>query len=551
MTAVVVTYGRSQHLPSALVALANQTALPSAVVLVDAGATADPAVAEMAVACGIPRDILTVVHAVRAKNFGQAVAAGLRGRQPDAVLWLLHDDCYPEPDCLARLVSALEMAPSVGVVGPKQVRADEPSRLGEVGVATTPLGRRVAYGHDGELDQGQFDALEDVLSVGAAGMAIKAEVWRALGGLAPALGPFRDGLEFCRRARLAGHRVVVEPAARMAHEQATYRGLRAGGRSQPSIKRSFRARRRAWVFTLLADCSFAALLPLAGLAAALGLARFAWRIASKQFRLAVDELAAPLSVFARPDALARARYVSSRTRRAPRRSLRPLLISPGEARAARRDRRVSQAELRRQALSPTEIEAAELKVLASQRRRAASGVGLVAAAVIEAALYRLVGPGAAVGGALGLQDLSVIDLLRRAAGGWQQTGLGEAGPGDPFAAVLALATLGAFGNGALAIKGILIGAPVLAVVGAWFAAGAASRSVWIRAWVALAWLAAPSLWTAVGEGRLGAAVAHAALPWALLGAARAVGANRLDVRPAVLAPDQLELRQPGSTAAAA
>jgi GT2 family glycosyltransferase len=571
VTAVIATQGRSLHLPQALVALAGQSVPPDSIVVVDAGPKADPAVAEMAIQCGIPKDKLSLVHAIRAKNFGQAVAAGLRGRDCEGVLWLLHSDCYPEPDCLAHLVAALDLAPSVGVVGPKQLRADDPTRLGEVGVTTTPLGRRVPYGHDGELDQGQFDALEDVLGVGSAGMAIRAEVWRALGGLAPALGPFRDGLEFCRRARLAGHRVVVEPAARLAHEQATYRGLaggaqgrrpgRAGRAPAASTRRSFRARRRAWVFTLLADCSFPALLPLAAMALVVGLGRFAWRIAAKEFRLAVDELAAPLAVLTRPDALARARYVAGRTRRAPRRSLAPLLVSAREARAGRRDRRLTQAERRRQALSPTEIEAAELRALAAQRRRMAAAVAAVAAAVVGAALYRLVGPGAVVGGALGFQDLSPWDLARRAAGGWQQVGLGQPGPGDPFAAVLAVATLAALGDGALGVKALLIGAPLLAAAGAWGAAGAASRSVWVRAWAALAYLAAPPLWTALAQGRLGAAVAHAALPWALLGAARAIGANRLDVRPAVLGPAQgawaraggaarLKLAQPGSTAAA-
>jgi hypothetical protein len=75
---------------------------------------------------------------------------------------------------------------------------------------------------------------------------------------------------------------------------------------------------------------------------------------------------------------------------------------------------------------------------------------------------------------------------------------------------------------------------LVAAGGAWFAAGAATRSVWLRAWVALTWLVAPPLWTALSSGRLGAVVAHAALPWAALMVARAIGVNRLDVRPAVI-----------------
>jgi hypothetical protein len=546
-----------------LVALAGQTAAPGAVIVVDAGPRSDPAIAEMAIRCGVERQRLTVVHAVRARNFGQAVAAGLFGRPVGSWLWLLHDDSYPAADCLANLVAAVELAPSVAVAGPKQVQADDPSRLGEVGVTTTPFGRRVPYGQDGELDQGQYDRLDDVLAVGSAGMLVRAEVWHRLGGFAPALGPFRDGLEFCRRARLAGHRVVATPTAVLEHEQASYRGLRhhrpgdagtsaslaaappagAVGRSAGAqvgasqVARSFRARRRAFIFTELVDAPLWAV-PLIALAAVgAGLGRFFWRVAAKDFRLAADEIWSPLAVLTRFDAVARSRYVARRTRRLARRRLAPLLISSAEARQARRDRRVSQAELRRQALAPTEIEMAEQRQLASRRRRMLWAVTLTTLAVSGAALYRLIGPGFLTGGGLGRQDASAAELARLAAGGWLTQGLGEAGPGDPFNAVLAVATLLSFGQGAVAVKLLLLLSPLVGVLGAWFAAGAAARSVWVRAWVCLFYLAAPSLWAALADGRLGAAVTHAALPWALLGVARAIGVNRLDVRPAVVSAD--------------
>ncbi|MDR3361069.1 MAG: hypothetical protein LBO20_10620, partial [Bifidobacteriaceae bacterium] len=215
-----------------------------------------------------------------------------------------------------------------------------------------------------------------------------------------------------------------------------------------------------------------------------------------------------------------------------------------------------QAELRRQALSPTEIESAEQRDLASKRRRMATAVFLAAVAMTGAALFRLIGPGEVVGGALGRLDASVAELLRLAGGDWQATGLGQAGPGDPFAVVLALAKTICLGQGDAAVKAVFLASPLVAAAGAWFAAGAATRSVWLRGWVALAWLAAPPLWTALGDGRLGAATAHAALPWVLLGVARAIGVDRLDLRPAVLADDAGQGRPAGlpprgSTAAAA
>src|SRR5690606_1616443 len=64
---------------------------------------------------------------------------------------------------------------------------------------------------------------------------------------------------------------------------------------------------------------------------------------------------------------------------------------------------------------------------------------------------------------------------------------------------------------------------------AWFAAGAATRSLALRAWAAVTWALAPPLVLAIAGGRLGALVAHVLLPLVVLGIARAFGLDRRDV----------------------
>ncbi|MDR3201649.1 MAG: glycosyltransferase family 2 protein, partial [Bifidobacteriaceae bacterium] len=527
VTAVVVTRGRSPFLPRALVALAEQTRRPERVVLVDAGEQEDPAIREMAIRCGIPDASLVNVQARWSRSFGRAVAAGLREAElaEDELVFLLHDDSYPRYDCLEKLARAVEFAPSVVIAGPKQLRADRPEALGQVGVTTSRFGRRMTGAEDGELDQGQYDHREDMLGVGAAGMLVRADAWRELGGIDPSLGPFRDGLNLSRRARLAGYRVIVVPQAVVYHEQASFRGLR-GKADAPDVRRSFLARRRAFVYSELVQVH-PLLVPLALAAAVVsGIARAAWRMASKDLDLAPAELIAPFEVLARPERIWAGRRLARGSARLSRRTIHPLQTTSREVRAMHRDRRLARAEEVRVREAPSEVELAERAALAKRRRRVLGVVAGFALLVSVIALGGLAGGGRIAGGALAQLTVSAGQAWDRAFGSWIDQGLGHAGPADPMAAVLALAQTLGLGHGTALL---MLACPLGAALGAWFAAGAAARSVAVRAWVALVWFAAPPLWLALASGRLGAAVTHAALPWALLALARAAGVDRRDV----------------------
>ncbi|NNH08843.1 glycosyltransferase family 2 protein, partial [Cellulomonas fimi] len=132
-----------------------------------------------------------------------------------------------------------------------------------------------------------------------------------------------------------------------------------------------------------------------------------------------------------------------------------------------------------------------------------------------------------VGGALLGTGADLGGLWRSATSGWVPGGLGAAGPADPLLTVLLLPTA-ATGSAAVAVAVLLLGGVLLSGLGAWAAAGAATRSVGVRAWAAVVWAGAPALLLALGQGRLGPVVAHAVLPWVVLGVARAAGVQRVD-----------------------
>ncbi|GAA1893794.1 glycosyltransferase family 2 protein [Lapillicoccus jejuensis] len=129
-------------------------------------------------------------------------------------LWLLRPGVAPAPDALERLLGTVRASRTVGLVGPKLVAWEDPRLLVELGQQVTRAGRRLDAPALGEPDQGQYDDRGDVLAVALEGALVAADVVADVGGVDPDLGTAGAGLDLGWRAQLAGHRVVVAPAAR-------------------------------------------------------------------------------------------------------------------------------------------------------------------------------------------------------------------------------------------------------------------------------------------------------------------------------------------------
>ncbi|MBK5250748.1 MAG: glycosyltransferase, partial [Actinomycetales bacterium] len=565
VTAVVVSAADSPYLPTTLAALAAQTHQPDEILLVSLSA-ATPATA--ATFDGLVRDAGIGAHLVRlvgasgSTTFGDAVRRALADRgspsertAPDGEaapdgdsppqqpagrwLWLLHDDAAPEPAALAELARTVEVGRSIAIAGAKQVDWDVPDRLISVGVRNTPDGQRFTGIEDGEIDQGQHDGREDVYAVGTAGMLVDAHVWDELGGPDPVLGPFLDGRDLSRRARLAGHRVVVVPTAVVRHARAGYFGLREadGSRTRaalaPDPRRTFRARREAILHARMTQVPALAV-PLIAIAAILSSPiRALWRVATKEIGLAAEEFWAPLGALVRTGAVLRARRRAAATRTMSNRRLRPLQASWRDVYRVRRDLRLQVAAERRAARAPSELEMAERAAVATRRRLTLGAILLVVSVLSLLTIAPAAFSGALTGGALLPVDSTFGGIWRAALSPWVATGDGAAGPPDPFLGVLGLLSLltgGSVGAGMqVTIALLLVLAMPLAALTGWFAAGAATRSMMLRAWAAFIWALGPALLLGLGHGRLGSVIAHVALPFVALGLARALGLDRRDV----------------------
>lgn len=500
VTAVLAARNGAEFLPRTLAALAAQVRRPDAVILVDVSSS--DATGTVLASTG------PVVTTPGRQSFGDAVGYGLQVAAappaPDEWLWILGHDNAPEPGALAALLGAVEVAPSVAVAGPKLMRWDAPDLIASFGETVTRYGRSVSLVTD-ELDQAQYDVNSDLLAVAAGGMLVRRSVWTALGGFDHRLPSVDAALDFCVRARLAGHRVIGVPAARVASAGAAElwgrRSLSPGAHHR--IRRAAQLRRRlVWSPGAALVIHWLSLVPLAVLRS-LGL------LIAKSPGAVGGEFAAALGA-AFDGSVAAARRGIRRTRVFGWAAIAPLRMTPAEVRERRAHAR-----------------AADALAASGPRERpgffAGGGAWVVLLTIVLGlvAFGRFAGSPAIAGGGLVPLSSTVTELWSHVGYGWHDTGLGFLGPADPFAALLAVLGSLTFWSPSFSVVLLWVAALPLAALSAWWCAAAFSRRAWAPAVAAIGWALAPPFLASLTGGHLGAVVAHVLLPTLVLAIVRA------------------------------
>lgn len=545
VTAVVVSHDGSAYLPRTLAALQGQTRPADRLIGVDAGSS-DNSVQLLSGSLGTENTISTEARG----GFGAAVRAALAGAtardrtaNPAAeteFLWFLHDDSAPAPEALAELLHAVERAPSVTIAGCKQVDWDDSRSLIDVGLSTSRWGERLTMIELDEQDQGQYDARSDVFAVNSAGMLVRRDVWEELAGFDPALPGLGDDVDLCLRNRLAGHRVVVVPGAVMSHV-----------RNRPASLSTDIAARKAEVHLRLKHASWWKV-PFLWIGALLGgLYRLFAGILFKDPGHGGRQFVATLAALLRPGAIIRGRSSANRTRRVSRSVIQSLQIDSRDVRSYRRslfEALTGAGQSRDEDLLDSAGEyvpsgdANDDFVAIATSRRLWAGAGAVLVVIVLAAIsvvsmFRFIGAEAISGGGLLPLSSALSDIWHNAVSWWIGLGGGWPGHGEPFDAVLGVLGVLGLGNGSAAVGWLILLALPLAGLGAWFCTGALIRSRWPRVLAAFVWAGAPMFLLALGQGRLGALIAHVIIPWVFFGFIRAMGAaqSRRGADPALTA----------------
>jgi GT2 family glycosyltransferase len=560
VTAVLVAHDGARWLPAVLTALGRSTRLPDRLVAVDTGSTdTTPELLTRAVEAGL---VSGVIDAPRDTGYGAAVARGVEaaataprravaapeGADPDEPtvrwLWLLHDDSAPDPHALEALLRTADCNRSAEILGPKVRGWGNRSALLEAGVTVARSGNRWTGLERRELDQGQHDGDRDVLAVGSAGMLVHRDVWDSLGGFDPALPFFREDVDLCWRARLAGHRVLVATDAVVHHREAAAHARRdvdAGGPPHP--ERPHRIDRASAVHLMRAH-AHGVRGPLVTFRQLVGsLVRAVFLLLGKDADAARDEWGAFRdSVRDRSGLKASRAKVAEAAAAAgavPDRDVRHLL-APRGAQARHAFDRVAdlvagreQTDVTRSVLDSTTDDPDgwyddDHRPSRIRRFLARPGtlvlLGLLLVTLIG--VRGLLGEGVLLGGALVPAPEGAGDLWAEYTTAWHQVSVGS--PADAPAWLLPLLLLAGVlrGSATAAVDLLILASIPLAGVAAWLALRGLPISAPARIWAVAAYATLPAFTGALSGGRLGTSAALVLLPWLARSSARLVGVGR-------------------------
>ncbi|RSN87995.1 family 2 glycosyl transferase [Streptomyces sp. WAC 05379] len=586
VTAVLVSHDGARWLPDVLAGLLGQERPVQFAVAADTG-SADQSAQLITDALGADR----VLHLARRTGFGQAVEEANRTAplltpdeltylkrpsgwdpvtrtwrddaydmpelphgEPVQWLWLLHDDCAPEPDALAQLLRVVENEHELGrddiaVVGPKLRGWYDRRQLLEVGVTIANSGRRWTGLDRREQDQGQHDHVRPVLSVSTAGMLVRRDVFEELGGFDRRLPLMRDDVDLCWRATAAGHRVLIAPEAVVRHAEASSRERRTVdcvGRTAASPHKVDKA---GAVYTLLVNTR-TAVLPWVLLRLVVGtVLRTLAYLVGKVPGQALDEIRGLMGTLLRPE-----RIIAGRRRRGrpviDKVEMRALFPPPGATVRAtveqvagslvgRSDPEVTSGAGRHGSAVESgpggddadflEIEQfARLKRVA---RKPGPVLFLVLLFVSLIACRELLGGGALAGGALLPAPAESGEMWARYLDAWHPVGAGGTQSAPPYLALVAMLASTLLGSTGLAVTVLLVCSVPLAGFTAYFASRPLVESRLLRAWAAVVYAFLPAATGALAGGRIGTAVLAVLLPLiARAGIAASGLANSSDAR---------------------
>ena len=410
----------------------------------------------------------------------------------------LHDDVALAPDAISRMVEELYRS-NAGVVGPKLVHWDNPTMIQSVGNAVDRFGVELPYAEDGELDQEQHDAVQDVFVLPSSCLLVRADLFREVGGFDATLHSSGNDLDLCWRMHTTGARVVVVPSAVARHRESML------DREQEWLEDTDAEIESTRVRTAVA-LSSRAQLPLIVLEIVLlTILRGVLLLSTGRAARAWAEIRAVLTLPFGLAEMKRRRDAANEYRAVDGDEIRALQLRGTSHLASYFRSRARRAGLA-QAQLPSEV------------REAAPRGSYVLWTVLIALLFigsrSLLLHGSVSVGQMVPFSSSVHDLLTSYSSGWWGAGFGQVSSLPTGVALTAVAGITTFGHMGLANTLMIVLLPFIGWLGAWrFASVMGTRGARIAS--ATAYAAVPLGYAAIAAGRWGTLLVYALAPWML------------------------------------
>jgi GT2 family glycosyltransferase len=180
------------------------------------------------------RSLLPNVHIIQLQiNLGYAGNnnVGIEAAITQGADWVfvLNEDTILAPDCIAQLVSAGEIDPSIGIVGPMVYHYDEPNIIQSAGGKTDKYYRAWHLGWN-EADHNQFSQPHPVEWISGCGIMVRRAVIEQVGAIDERFFYYVEEFEWCLRARKSGWKIIHVPQAKLWHK-----GIQRNYQPKPSV----------------------------------------------------------------------------------------------------------------------------------------------------------------------------------------------------------------------------------------------------------------------------------------------------------------------------
>jgi len=520
VTAILVVHDGAAWLPEVVASLASQTRPIDYTLAIDTGSqdSSSRLLKNARVpSFSMPRDT----------GFGAAISVALEHIPTSATqsewLWLIHDDCAPQPGALEALLSAVENRPQVAIAGPKLRGWYDRTHLLEAGVSIAGNGARWTGLEAHEYDQGQHDGIRDVLSVSTAGMLVRRDVFEELSGFDPNLSLFRDDVDLGWRAHVAGHKVITVTEAVAYHAEATSSERRGVDVKSAFLHRPLILDRRNAAYVLLANSSWWHLPWLALQLFSSALVRAVGYLLAKLPGYASDEILAVGYLIIRPGIIFEARKLRRHQRLISSRVV-STFIPPRWSQLRLSTLRATEAI--RATLLPAAPEpvgvletqseeedlltpAAPVRWISILRRPEVSGLLFL---IVLTSFWSSHRYGSLVGGALSNTPLGASDLWRRYGESWHQVGMGSSTATPTWILILALLSTLFLGKAAFFMTFLFWAAPILFMLSMYSLLRKISTNSWLTVGASIGYALSPVAVASINSGRLGTIATLILLP---------------------------------------